>query len=75
EQYEKITMPVEIIHGTLDRSVPIKIHSDILIDQIPHAVYRRLDKFGHGLHQLAIPTIVDSLERLKSNCTLNGTCL
>ncbi|MEO1563638.1 MAG: alpha/beta hydrolase [Pseudomonadota bacterium] len=75
EQYDQIKVPVEIIHGTHDRSVPIAIHSDILIDQIPHAVYRRLDGFGHGIHQLAVPTIVDSLERLKSNCTIHGTCL
>ncbi|MEM9716593.1 MAG: alpha/beta hydrolase [Pseudomonadota bacterium] len=74
-QYEKLDMPVEILHGTQDRSVPIKIHSDVLIDQIPHAVYRRLEGFGHGIHQLAHPTIIDSLERLESNCKLHGTCL
>ena len=75
EHYDKIDIPVEIIHGTHDRSVPIAIHSDILIDQVPHAVYRRLDGFGHGIHQLAVPTIIDSLERLKSNCSVHGTCL
>ncbi|MEO0343093.1 MAG: alpha/beta hydrolase [Pseudomonadota bacterium] len=75
DQYNQLTLPIELIHGTLDRSVPIKIHSDVFIDQVPHAVYRRLDGFGHGLHQLAIPTIVDSLKRLKSNCIINETCL
>jgi len=67
--YAKITLPVEIIHGTSDRSVPIKIHSDVLNDQLPQAVYRRLDGYGHGIHQLAQRTIVDSLTRLKSNST------
>jgi len=75
DEYHKLDMPIELIHGTLDRSVPIKIHSDVLIDQVPHAVYRRLEGFGHGIHQLATPTIVDSLKRLKSNCSIQGTCL
>jgi len=65
-RYPGLPMPVEILHGTADRTVPIDIHSDKLADQIPDAVYTRLDGIGHMPHHVATGAMLEALARLRS---------
>lgn len=65
-RYGEITTPVEIIHGTADDTVPARVHADVLVRQIPHAVYQRMEGMGHGAQQLAHPEILSALGRLKA---------
>ncbi len=57
EDYADLTIPIELIHGTADTSVPIHIHAEEFIKIVPHAHLVRVKGMGHGTHQLAIPQI------------------
>ncbi len=45
--YPGLGMPVEILHGTADRTVPIHIHAEPLSRQVPAARLTRLEGIGH----------------------------
>jgi pimeloyl-ACP methyl ester carboxylesterase len=61
-RYPTLTMPVAILHGTADRTVPIDIHSDVLARQVPRVRYRRLDGIGHMPHHAATPELLAALD-------------
>jgi pimeloyl-ACP methyl ester carboxylesterase len=53
KRYGAIAVPTEIVHGTEDRVVPLSIHSEPLVRQIPGAVLTRLQGIGHMPHHSA----------------------
>ena len=65
-RYDTLKMPIEIIHGTADKSVSSHYHtSDFMAMQPrPYANATYIDGMGHGIHQLAIDEIVSALKRL-----------
>jgi len=63
QRYHTLPMPVEIVHGTADTSVPIHIHSEPLSQQIPGAVLTRLEGIGHMPHHAAPDAVVDAIHR------------
>jgi len=65
-RYPGLPMPVELIHGSADASVPAKIHSDLTATQIPRATYQRLDGIGHMPHHVAQPEMLAALARLNA---------
>jgi pimeloyl-ACP methyl ester carboxylesterase len=58
-RYPSMRLPVEIVHGTDDRIVPLPIHSEPLARQIPDARLTRLAGIGHMAHHCA-PGAVDA---------------
>jgi len=63
-RYATLVLPVEILHGTADTTVPIGIHSEVLVRQLPRARLTRLDGIGHMPHHAALPEVLAAIERL-----------
>ncbi len=70
ENYDRLPMPVEIVHGTADTIVPLAIHSEPLSRQIPEANLTRLDGVGHMPHHSAPEAVVDAIDRAASRAGL-----
>jgi pimeloyl-ACP methyl ester carboxylesterase len=58
-RYGEIAVPVEILHGDADDTVPLRVHSEPLSRQIPGAVLTPLPGIGHMPHH-AVPEAVDA---------------
>ena len=63
-RYPALAMPVEILHGEADKTVGLEIHSAPLAAQVPHARFTRLPGIGHMLHQVALPEVLQAMERM-----------
>jgi pimeloyl-ACP methyl ester carboxylesterase len=63
-RYPALAMPVEILHGEADKTVGLEIHSVPLAAQVPHARFTRLPGIGHMLHQVALPEVMQAMERM-----------
>jgi pimeloyl-ACP methyl ester carboxylesterase len=63
-RYFGLPIPVEIIHGTADTTVPLAVHSEPLAGQLPRARLTRLDGVGHMPHHAALPELLAALARL-----------
>ena len=70
EQYRHINLPVEIIHGTEDTTVPIDIHSIPLSRQIPGAVLTPLAGVGHMPHHAAPNAVLAAIDRVAKRAGL-----
>ncbi len=62
--YPGLALPVELVHGEADLTVPLDIHSAVLARQIPHARLTRLPGIGHMVHQVATDEVVAAVQRL-----------
>lgn len=71
-RYPTLPMPVEIVHGTADKVVPLEIHAEPLSRQIPGAVLTRLDGIGHMPHHAAPDAVVDAIDRAATRAGLRG---
>ncbi len=63
-RYPALPMPVEILHGDADQTVPIEIHSIPLSGQIPRARLTPLPGIGHMIHQVVPDTVTAAVARL-----------
>ncbi|WP_108482019.1 alpha/beta fold hydrolase [Oceaniglobus ichthyenteri] len=61
--YGTLALPVEIVHGTADDVVPLRIHSEPLSRQIPNANLTRLEGIGHMPHHVAPQAVEDAIDR------------
>ena len=66
-RYPEFKMPVEIIHGTDDITIPPSIHADVLATQLPDAVYTRVPNVGHSVHHYAHDAILAAVERIEKS--------
>lgn len=64
--YPKLTLPVEIIHGSADTTVPIDIHAIPLSKRLPNAHLTVLDGIGHMPHHSNPDEIVAAIKRAAS---------
>ncbi|MGR3435659.1 MAG: alpha/beta fold hydrolase, partial [Shimia sp.] len=70
ERYPTISVPTEIVHGTADEIVPLRIHSEPLARQIPNAVLTRLDGIGHMPHHVAADEVAAAIDRAAARAGL-----
>ena len=63
-RYGGLATRTEIVHGTADGAVPIEVHSEVLIGQVPNARLTKLEGVGHMLHQVATGDVMAALGRL-----------
>lgn len=59
ERYSGLTIPIEIVHGARDETVPLETHGRPMSKLIPGAVLTVLDGVGHMPHHAA-PDVVDA---------------
>ncbi len=71
QRYGEITMPVEIMHGTEDTTVYLKIHSQALADLLPQANFTPIEGAGHMIHHTHIPEVVAVIDRAAKDAGLN----
>jgi pimeloyl-ACP methyl ester carboxylesterase len=58
-----IMAPTTIIHGSVDPLIPVAAARD-LAKKIPHADLRIVEGMGHDLPSVAVPIIVDAIDRM-----------
>jgi pimeloyl-ACP methyl ester carboxylesterase len=63
-RYHTISIPVEIIHGGADKTVPAEIHAAPLVEVIPDARLTVLDGVGHMPHHAAPDVIAKAIVRV-----------
>jgi pimeloyl-ACP methyl ester carboxylesterase len=62
--YPALAIPVEVLHGTSDSTVPLAIHSEPFAAQVAQARLTRLEGIGHMPHHAALPDVLQALARL-----------
>lgn len=62
-RYGEIAVPVEILHGDADTTVPLAIHSEPLSRQVPDAALTVLPGVGHMLHHADPAAVDDAIDR------------
>lgn len=63
--YSELTCPAEIIHGDQDTSVPLFVHSALLVQQLPNARLTVLDGTGHMPHHIHPRHVLDAIDRVR----------
>lgn len=63
-RYPTLPMPIEILHGTADQTVPINIHAIPLSGQLPEARFTPLEGIGHMPHHAATTAMLEAAARL-----------
>lgn len=69
-RYPTLRLPVEILHGTEDVTVPLEVHAEPLSGQIPDAVLTRMEGVGHMPHHADPQAVVDAIARVASRAGL-----
>lgn len=64
--YHSLRLPVEILHGTEDKSVYADIHAQKLAATLPQSVYTALPGIGHAPHHHSHSEILAALARLNA---------
>ena len=68
--YERLTLPIELVHGTADTTVGNAIHSARLVDRIDSANLTTLDGVGHMPQHVAPDAVVDAIDRAATRAGL-----
>jgi pimeloyl-ACP methyl ester carboxylesterase len=68
--YGDLDLPVEILHGTADETVPLTIHSGPLSDLIPGANLTVLEGVGHMPHHASTDALVEAIDRAATRAGL-----
>lgn len=61
--YDRLTLPIEIVHGTADETVSLTIHSERMARDLPHANLVALDGIGHMPHHTRPGAVVEAIHR------------
>ncbi|WP_299842694.1 alpha/beta hydrolase [uncultured Roseovarius sp.] len=60
---DTLTMPIEIVHGTADTTVPINVHAEKLITQVAGARLARLKGVGHMPQHANASEVLAAIDR------------
>lgn len=61
--YRELTLPIEILHGTEDKTVSLKVHSAPMTE-LPNVHLTRLPGVGHMVHHVAQDAVVAAVDRI-----------
>jgi pimeloyl-ACP methyl ester carboxylesterase len=64
-RHASLTLPIEILHGTVDTIVPAAIHAIPLAQALPHARLTLFDGVGHMPHHARMTETLAALHRLR----------
>lgn len=68
--YTRLTLPIEILHGTADQTVPITVHPEELVKIVPTARLTSLDGIGHMPQHAAPEEAVAAIDRAAARAGL-----
>ncbi len=63
--YPALTMPIEIVHGTADKTVYIGIHSERMVQEVESANLTTLDNVGHMPHHAHPDIVAEAIRRTR----------
>lgn len=69
-QYPDLTLPVEILHGTDDTIVPLRVHSEPLAQLLPNATLTRMEGVGHMPHHADPDAVEAAIDRAAARAGL-----
>ena len=69
-RYASLDIPVEILHGDADATVPLHVHSEPLSQLLPNAILTVLPGIGHMPHHSDPLSVVVTLDRLATRAGL-----
>lgn len=69
-EYPKLTLPVEILHGTADTTVPADIHAIPLSKLLPNAALTLLPDVAHMPHHSHPDAVIDAIHRAANRAGL-----
>lgn len=69
--YGRIDVPTEIVHGTIDTTVSLSIHSEPLARQIPGARLTPLDGIAHMPQHAAPEAVIAAIHRVAARAGLH----
>ena len=70
ERYDAISIPIEIVHGTEDKTVYAEIHAIPLAERLPSANVTILDGIGHMPHHVAANDVIAAIDRAAARAGL-----
>ena len=70
DTYGRIVVPTEIVHGDVDTTVSIEIHSRPLSQIIPEANLTELPGIGHMPHHVAEDAVIEAIHRAATRAAL-----
>lgn len=63
KRYPELTLPIEILHGTADTTVPAAVHTHEIAKIVPTVNVTMLDGIGHMPHQIDPEAAVAAIDR------------
>lgn len=70
KKYSTLTMPIELVHGTADTTVPADIHAKVFVNNVPNANLTLLPGQGHMPQQTAQDDIFAAIDRAAARAGL-----
>jgi len=70
KRYPELSLPIEIVHGTADTTVPITVHADEIVKIVPTANVTRLEGVGHMPHHADIDATIAAIDRAATRAGL-----
>ena len=70
--YPDISVPVEVVHGAADTTVPLSIHADPLARAVPGAVLTCLPGVGHMPHHADPQAVIAAIDRVAQRAGLHA---
>ncbi len=61
--YPALTMPIEVVHGTEDKTVGLQYHSERLAEEVASVRLTRLEGVGHMPHHADPEAVIDAIRR------------
>lgn len=62
-EYPNLSLPVEIVHGTADTTVPAEVHAKPMAGLLPDARLTLLPEAGHMIHHARPQAVVEAIRR------------
>jgi pimeloyl-ACP methyl ester carboxylesterase len=70
EAYPRLRLPVEAVHGTADRIVPLRTHSEPMVRLLPDARLTVLEGAGHMPHHTRMDAVIAAVDRAAARARL-----
>ncbi|KIN60945.1 Hydrolase [Sulfitobacter noctilucae] len=70
QRYDALTMPIEAVHGDADTTVPLSVHAEVLMGDVPNGNLTVLPGQGHMLQHTAPAEVAAAIDRAAARAGL-----